>query len=218
MAHSDQIDATPYIIQSLLLLLAPILFAASVYMILTRLIRATGADSLSIIPTKWLTKIFVGGDIACFAIQGGGGGILTQAKSVADIRRGESVILGGLVLQIVIFGIFVTTAAVFHTRLGKRLYQTMERVRIPWQRTMWTLYVASVMISLRNVYRVLEYALGSEGYLLRYEWTLYVFDGLLMACVLLACLWVCWHKFSRKHASASLSSRADTEIELNPSR
>jgi hypothetical protein len=58
--------------QTLLLLLAPTLFAASMYMILGRMIRLLDAEAHSLIRTKWLTKIFVGGDILSFLVQSGG--------------------------------------------------------------------------------------------------------------------------------------------------
>jgi hypothetical protein len=58
--------------QTLLLLLAPTLFAASMYMILGRLIRLLDAEAHSMIRTTRLTKIFVGGDILSFLVQSGG--------------------------------------------------------------------------------------------------------------------------------------------------
>lgn len=62
----------PYIIQSVLLLLGPTLYAASIYMILGRLIVLLEADNYSIIKPKWLTKFFVLGDVLSFFAQGGG--------------------------------------------------------------------------------------------------------------------------------------------------
>lgn len=62
----------PYIIQSLLLLLGPAFFAASIYMILARLIRLLEAENYSIIKTKWLTSVFVLGDVLSFFTQSGG--------------------------------------------------------------------------------------------------------------------------------------------------
>lgn len=59
-------------LQSLLTLLAPTLFAAAIYMILGRLIRLLGADSYSMIRTKWLTKVFLLGDMLSFFCQCGG--------------------------------------------------------------------------------------------------------------------------------------------------
>lgn len=62
----------PYIIQSVLLLLGPTLYAASIYMILGRLVIHLEADSYSLIKPKWLTKFFVFGDVISFFAQGGG--------------------------------------------------------------------------------------------------------------------------------------------------
>ena len=66
----------PYALQSLFILLAPSLFAASIYMILERIIRLTYGDSRSIIRPSRLTKIFVLGDVLSFLIQSGGKPIL----------------------------------------------------------------------------------------------------------------------------------------------
>jgi hypothetical protein len=62
----------PYAMQSVFILLAPSLFAASIYMVLGRLIRRIDGDSRSLIKSTKLTKIFVVGDILAFLIQSGG--------------------------------------------------------------------------------------------------------------------------------------------------
>lgn len=62
----------PYIVQSLMTLLAPTLFAASIYMILGRLIRLLDAEQYALIRSKWLTKFFVMGDVLSFLSQGAG--------------------------------------------------------------------------------------------------------------------------------------------------
>jgi RTA1 like protein len=62
----------PYIVQSILILIAPALFAASVYMILGYIILAVDGEHHSMIRKKFLTKIFVLGDICAFMIQSTG--------------------------------------------------------------------------------------------------------------------------------------------------
>lgn len=62
----------PYIQQSLLLLLAPALFAASIYMILGRMILRLDSEKLCIFKKKWLTKFFVAGDVLSFSVQAAG--------------------------------------------------------------------------------------------------------------------------------------------------
>jgi hypothetical protein len=59
----------PFIIQHLLLLVAPALLAASIYMELGRIILLVHGEKHSIISRIWLTKIFVGGDIVSFLAQ-----------------------------------------------------------------------------------------------------------------------------------------------------
>jgi hypothetical protein len=157
-AHNDTESKTPYIIQSVLILVAPILFAASVYMILGRLILRTESASYSIVRAKWVTKIFVTGDILCFFIQSGGAGMLVQAKDKSGFKRGENIILGGLILQILIFAFFVVVASIWQRRLTA--LPTAVAAELPWKRYMGFLYAASLFITVRNMCRVIEYAMG----------------------------------------------------------
>lgn len=62
----------PYVIQAILILVAPALLAATIYMQLGRIIVVTDGESLSLIRKKWLTKTFVFGDVSSFLLQGGG--------------------------------------------------------------------------------------------------------------------------------------------------
>lgn len=62
----------PYIINTLLVLVAPALFAATIYMELGRIIELLQGEKHSMIRLKWLTKIFVGGDVLSFLMQGSG--------------------------------------------------------------------------------------------------------------------------------------------------
>lgn len=62
----------PYIMQSLLLLLAPLCFAATIYIELGRIVKAVDGEGCCIINLRWLTKLFVAGDVMSFFVQGGG--------------------------------------------------------------------------------------------------------------------------------------------------
>jgi len=64
----------PYLVQTLLLLVAPALFAASIYMELSRIILLADGESHALIKKKWLTKLFVCGDVVSFVLQMGGKG------------------------------------------------------------------------------------------------------------------------------------------------
>lgn len=73
-AQAPNFTTPPYIIQSILLLLGPTLFAASIYMVLGRIIILLDAADYSVIRPKRLTAVFVTGDVLSFLAQGGGKG------------------------------------------------------------------------------------------------------------------------------------------------
>ncbi|KAH8433946.1 RTA1 domain-containing protein [Aspergillus melleus] len=193
----------PYIGQSLMLLLAPALFAASVYMILGRIIRLLNAGSVSLIRPSWLTKIFVTGDVLSFFIQSGGGGILAKADSKDKKDLGEHMIIVGLFVQIVFFGFFIVVSIVFHRRMLATPMHQMVSSRLPWTKYMKVLYVVSVLIMVRSVYRVAEYVQGSDGALQGTEAYLYVFDAALM--------FLCCIIFNVYHPSKIVSNREEKQ-------
>lgn len=45
---------------------------------------------------------------------------------------------------------------------------------------MISLYIVSILIFVRSIVRMVEYAQGFSGYILSREWYLYIFDALLM--------------------------------------
>lgn len=159
MGKENPTALNPYIIQSLSILLAPILFAASAYMFLGRIMRASGCTRYSIIRINWLTKIFVGGDILCFFIQGGGGGIMAGSDSKKSADLGKIVILTGLIVQMVVFGFFLVVAAVWHKRMNSF---GGAATSFDWARYLKMLYVVSIIITIRNLFRVIEYVMGSK--------------------------------------------------------
>jgi hypothetical protein len=66
--------------QSLLILIAPALFAASIYIILGRIILLVDGERYALVRRKWLTKIFVAGDVLSFMLQGGGTSMCMNAE------------------------------------------------------------------------------------------------------------------------------------------
>ncbi|KAH6614960.1 RTA1 like protein-domain-containing protein [Boeremia exigua] len=180
LSSKDQYAQSPYIMQTLLLLLGPALYAASIYMILGRLILLTRGERYSLVRRTWLTKIFVGGDIISFFMQGAGGGVM--ASGASGMKSGEKIIIGGLCVQILFFGLFFITAILFQLR-GKEHLATLDS-SIPWKKHLFPLYVTSVLILIRSLFRVIEYIQGNDGYLLRHEVYLYVFDAVLMFAVM----------------------------------
>jgi len=111
--------------------------------------------------------------------------------TLTSMQTGEKIIIGGLVLQVLFFGFFILTAVFFHVRLNRVPTTRSSSPGIPWRKHMRSLYVASSLILVRSVFRIVEYAMGNNGFLLRHEAFLYVFDAALMLAVMVWFNW--WH-------------------------
>ncbi|KAE8370391.1 putative RTA1 domain protein [Aspergillus caelatus] len=161
-------------------LLAPALFAASIYMTLSRLIRALHGEKHCIIPMKWLTKTFVFGDIASFAVQASSTGLSVTGHGAAA----KAVVLLGLFIQLISFGLFGVVAAVFYRRILKSPTSECFNSNVQWESSLHMLFTVSALIMIRSIFRVIEYWSGESAYLLQHEWPMYVFDSVPMLVVM----------------------------------
>ncbi len=188
-ARSNTGKLPSFIVQNTLLLLPPVLFAATVYMVLGRIICSVKAEKISLVRVDWLTTIFVLGDVFAFVVQGSGAGLMVTASQSA---LGGNIIVAGLLIQVVMFGLFCLTAAVFHYRYQSRYAGAATRDNATeWKQSLYMLYGISLLIMVRSVFRVVEFSLGQDGYPLTHEWTLYVFDSTLMFAAMV--IFFLWH-------------------------
>ncbi|KAH7126449.1 RTA1 like protein-domain-containing protein [Dactylonectria estremocensis] len=184
-ARSTAYDKTdklmPFVIQNSFILLAPVLFAASIYMVLRRVILQVHGEAHSIIPVKWLTKIFVLGDLLSFMVQGSAAGLMATGDNA---EMGQNIVIGGLFIQIAIFGFFMATTLVFQLRMRRAPTAESEDPSNPWESRIYMLHSCSALVMVRSTFRVVEFIMGHDGYLLAHEWPLYVFDSVLMFAVM----------------------------------
>lgn len=159
-------------------------------MVLGRLVVLVRAHSYSPVRPSWLTKIFVGGDVISFIIQLIGSGSLTS-----NFTLGKTVILVGLIVQLIFFGLFVGTAAVFYKRLGRDPTPTSLRLdscssKNGWRGLMHVLFLTSALIFIRSVFRLIEFTGDHDSRMMTSEAFLYICDSLLMFGVLAALLYL----------------------------
>jgi hypothetical protein len=83
-------------------------------------------------------------------------------------------------LQVLSFGLFIITSAIFNMRIRKNPTATSQNLQVPWQSFMYVLYAASALILIRSTFRIVEYVMGQDGVLLDHEYYLYIFDSVLM--------------------------------------
>ncbi|PYI07313.1 RTA1 like protein [Aspergillus sclerotiicarbonarius CBS 121057] len=170
---------TPGTIQTVFILIAPSLFAASIYMELGRIIIMTGGEQYAIVRPSWITKIFLIGDVVSFVAQAGG------AASLEDsFESGERMIKIGLGVQVSFFGLFMITAAIFHYRLRPNTSRLILPKVLPWEKHMLVLYGTSLLIFVRSIFRLAEYTGGESSPLLQHEYYVYIFDAVLMLFVM----------------------------------
>ncbi|KAL3496575.1 RTA1 like protein [Aspergillus germanicus] len=173
---------TPAIIQTLFILVAPSLLAASVYMEFGRIIVWAEGERFAILRPSLITKVFLVGDIVAFFAQGAGAATLSSS-----FESGERLIKIGLIVQVIFFGLFVITTAVFHIRIRKHIASLSAAPPCPkpWEMHLVVLYVGSFMILLRSLFRLIEYIGGQDNALLQNEYYVLVFDSMLMVLTIL---------------------------------
>lgn len=177
-----------FIVQLVFILVAPAVMAAACYMAFGRIVlwvvppRFQTAKYLWV-PARRVTPIFVGFDILSFFVQVAGGAMIAGADTPSRIARGRDVVLAGLGLQLGAFGFFVITSL----RLTVLLKTQLRDVSLPkernWQLFLTVINVANILILIRTVLRLVEYAMGNRNYLLDHEWFFYAFDSVLMLLV-----------------------------------
>jgi hypothetical protein len=143
------------------------------------------------------------------------GGAIMSGHSEASLHLGEKIVIGGLFVQIVFFGLFVITSVVFHYRILHNPTACSELLRSAarakrwetrWETLLVVLYVTSTFILVRSVFRAIEYIQGNDGLFLRNEVWLYCFDSVLMLAVM-GC-------FNAVHPSGIVPGRRKEEIEI----
>ncbi|KAF5663909.1 RTM1 [Fusarium circinatum] len=196
----------PCVVQNLLLLLGPTCYAASIYMGLGRYIRELEGEQFSLLKPNWLTKVFLVGDIVSIALQAVDGGKFVKVDTADKETIVENVVIAGIMVQLVFFTLFIALATSFYYLfLNKSLVQPYG-----WQKFMVVISVASALILIRSLFRMIEYIEGRDGELQSKEAYVYILDAIPMAIVSIS-----FHVF---HPSKYFSSRRkipyDSESEM----
>ncbi|KAI9374118.1 RTA1 like protein-domain-containing protein [Aspergillus egyptiacus] len=205
-SHDATTSIGPWAQQQILLLVAPPLLSASIYMSLSRIMTALDAEHLSPIRPKRLTALFVTNDILCFLTQLVGAGVqVTGDQKLMDI--GLKIVLAGLVVMMVVFSGFVAAAGGFHVRLRREMRGVVSGDGVEvgggigvgragveirgWERYMWVLYGVCGCVMVRSLVRTVEFGSGKGAEVKTNEAYIYVFDAALMGIVMV--VWCFWH-------------------------
>ncbi|TVY20544.1 Protein RTA1 [Lachnellula arida] len=208
-----------YVLSFALIVLAPVLMAAACYIVFGRIVyhvvpTEARTTRLLWVPARWLTPIFVLCDIVALLLQMIGAIKVTSispgdADATSKANQGKTIAEIGVAVQLVCFGLFSIIAVRFNftskrfigafdanlsgARDGKYfvIREGGRKLNRNWQTILHVTNLTSVLILVRSVYRMVDFALGRSGYTEMHEWCLYVFDALVIFPVLVC--FVVWH-------------------------
>ncbi|CAI4557894.1 CCT_1a_G0028300.mRNA.1.CDS.1 [Saccharomyces cerevisiae] len=175
VSSSNTKEIAPYVIQAVLLLIAPALYAATIYMLFGRLLNVMRCESLMIVSSRFGTSFFVFGDVVSFCLQAAGGGLMA---TVNGRTTGSNLITAGLVIQIVFSGFSSSMSSDSHTVLrGFALLPSYIEKMVVLN---LTLMLSSILIMVRSIVRLVEFVEGYDGFIISHEYFIYVFDAVPM--------------------------------------
>ncbi len=162
-------DKGYYAISSLLLfILAPLWINAFIYMTGGRLIymlhpeqKIWGVKAVNM--GKW----FVGLDILSFLVQGVGGVMLGPGESANAQKLGKNIYMTGVGIQELFILLFTTVIVRFHldTLQAERqglLSDVVGKSNKRWKYLIYTLYTVLALITMRIIYRLVEFSAGAD--------------------------------------------------------
>ncbi|KAI0168401.1 RTA1 like protein-domain-containing protein [Pestalotiopsis sp. NC0098] len=182
VAHNNERQIGAYIIQYLMIFVAPPMIAAMIYMSPGRILRALRAEDCSIFSPRWQTKLFVLIDTVCFATQFAGA-IMSGSEDANEASQGLTTILTGLIVQVAAFALFIVSLLISHARLNNRFNSLSKAPDVHWRRYYGGLYAVSGLFLVRNTVRIIEQRQGASGTIASTEAYLYASDALFMFVV-----------------------------------
>lgn len=179
-ASNQPDNISPWILQAMLIVSAPPLISATVYMSLSRMIRSLHARENALMSPRAMTPLFVTADIIAFISQLAGVGLQATTSQHAQ-AIGQKVVLAGLIFQLLLLAFFVFNIYIFHKRNWRNPTALTDHPQVPrWRRLVFVLYAIGTAIFVRNLVRAVEYAQGPRGLVAREEAFVYVFDAALI--------------------------------------
>lgn len=196
MLNKNPFIMNNFLINLIPLTIAPALFTAGIYLCLTRVITAIGSENSRLKP-KMYTYVFIGFDLLALILQAIGGGMAATAKDKKGSKLGADIMIAGLVSQVISMVFFLIVWGDFALRVRRnKLSGALARTQPPLYDSLratkafrffqWSLFLATILIFVRCIYRVAELWEGFSGHLANDEATFMIFEGPLIILALTA--------------------------------
>ncbi|KAJ8079839.1 hypothetical protein PM082_016664 [Marasmius tenuissimus] len=160
--------------------LAPLWVNAFVYMVFGRVVHYFIPEkSVAGVSARRMSLVFVLLDLFSFLIQAAGA-VLAQSRGDGDdtsnlITIGLRVYQAGIGVQELFILIFLAVAVRCEIKL--RAIDHEQYRSTSWRKVLWPIYVALILITIRIVYRLVEFASGFESGLVTKETPFYILEA-----------------------------------------
>lgn len=170
---TEKVNLTAYICNLVFIILAPNFLALANYIAVGKIAERMGLSG-RFLNTKTIAIGFFVIDLICIGVQGAGSAILssTLQSSGKASKSGENIVLIGLAIQLLFFASFA--AVTFHVW---RLQQKSRNPNVAILAFV-CLFATIALITLRNIYRVIEIADNWSGKYNTHEVYFYCLDAL----------------------------------------
>ncbi|OCK77954.1 hypothetical protein K432DRAFT_444958 [Lepidopterella palustris CBS 459.81] len=164
-----------YLIASVVLIMSgPPIYALINYFILSRILYYI--PYLSPMHPGRVVTTFVGLDSVCEILIGQGAWRMANSSMTVRQRQvGADLVKASLVLQATLFGAFGLLAGLFQYRATKANVLTRKLRTV-----LYVLYVSAIIVTIRCIYRIVEYCQGWTGTVYRNEAFFWVFEASIM--------------------------------------
>ncbi|EEB07052.2 hypothetical protein SJAG_02132 [Schizosaccharomyces japonicus yFS275] len=187
-SHITSTTITSYSIQYVTIMAFPVFYTAQMYITLKHLIIQYGPKYAFLRPRLY-GLVFIINDVISMIIQFAGGGMAGGANGNAHLERiGSDIMLVGICFQLVMVLAFTASGVDFWYRYrhdkpyrtddadnleNPKLHLTESKRRTISAHALW---IASILVIIRSIYRVVELAQGWSGKIIKTEAYLGIFE------------------------------------------
>ncbi|KAJ2796383.1 hypothetical protein H4R20_005548 [Coemansia guatemalensis] len=177
-----QMSFAAYVVMTLFLLVPVNALALANYKAVAVVIRERQGpkERFFFLRPRFVTWFYFSSDIFSIAMQGAGGGMMTGDDDTRDV--GKVIVLIGLIVQLFFFSCFLATCVYVwrNPEYNVHVSKCDRNQRFAKMRVLGAVSATTVLIYLRSIYRIAEFADGYGGKIYSAEWAFYVFDAILI--------------------------------------
>ncbi|KAH3898700.1 uncharacterized protein SCODWIG_02290 [Saccharomycodes ludwigii] len=200
--NEDNIPA--FIVQIIFGLVGPGMFASSIHLSFTRMVEILDCYEVVLkgLPSfcaRWINRddgirIFILSQQISNILLAVGGGISSNQDNVV---QGKDLIITGLFLLLAIFSLFLYTLLHFKLNYEPIVQSTTNSfIREIINYSIIGMGTSAILIMIRSIIRIVEFFMGANGYILRHQWFLYVFDSTLMFLIVVIFIITLFFKYN----------------------